>query len=85
MEMTATKNDTIKISGNMVLVPEDEYNDLIRAKENDEYRKKLERSMEQSRKGQTITFSLEELKAMESEDWKPTKKVKAFMETMKNE
>ena len=64
MEMTAAKNDTIKISGNMVLVSEDEYNDLIRAKENDEYRKKLERSMEQSRKGQIVIKSIEELEEM---------------------
>ena len=34
---------------------------------------------------QTITFSLDELRDMESDDWKPTQKIKDFMERMNNE
>ena len=36
-------------------------------------------------KKQTITFSLDELRDMESDDWKPTQKIKDFMERMKDE
>ena len=36
-------------------------------------------------KKQTITFSLDELRDMESDDWKPTQKIKDFMERMNNE
>lgn len=51
MTMVATANDTIRISGEMVLISAEEYESLLRAKENDEYRRKLEKSMEQSKQG----------------------------------
>lgn len=67
MTMTATAADTIRISGNMVIIPEEEYECLLRAKANDDYRRKLEHSMEQSRQGKVVVKSMEELEAMESE------------------
>ena len=51
----------------------------------DEYMANLDRSYEQLSKNQTITFSLDELRDMESDDWKPTQKIKDFMERMKDE
>jgi hypothetical protein len=45
----------------------------------------LDESFKQLKEGKTISFSLEELQAMESDDWKPTKKVLDFIERMKNE
>lgn len=44
------------------------------ANQNEEYLKKLDCSFEQAKSGNTITFSMEELKEMESENWIPTKK-----------
>ena len=67
MTMVATANDTIHISGEMVLISAEEYESLLREKENDEYRRKLEKSMEQSKQGKVIVKSLEELEAMEHE------------------
>ncbi|MBR1743575.1 MAG: toxin-antitoxin system antitoxin subunit [Lachnospiraceae bacterium] len=64
MVMTATANDTVRIQSNMVLISEDEYNELLRAKENDEYRKKLERSVEQANQGKVVVKSMEELEKM---------------------
>lgn len=51
----------------------------------DEYMANLDRSYEQLSKNQTISFSLDELRDMESDDWKPTQKIKDFMERMKDE
>ena len=51
----------------------------------DEYMANLDRSYEQLSKNQTISFSLDELRDMESDDWKPTQKIKDFMERMNNE
>ncbi len=65
MVMTATKDDTVRIQANMVLIPENEYNELLRAKENDEYRKKLEKSLEQANQGKVVVKSMEELEKME--------------------
>ena len=70
---------------NVVLVSEKDYNELIKLKQNTEYMTHLDRSYEQMIKNQTITFSMDELRAMESDDWKPTQKVKDFMENMKDE
>lgn len=67
MTMVATANDTIRISGEMVLISAEEYESLLKAKENDEYRRKLEKSMEQSKQGKVIVKSMEELEAMEHE------------------
>ena len=51
----------------------------------DEYMANLDRSYEQLSKNQTISFSMDELRDMESDDWKPTQKIKDFMERMNNE
>ena len=67
MTMTATERDIVRIQGNMVLIPEFEYEKMREAWENEQYRKKIEQSMEQSRQGKVIIKSLEELEAMESE------------------
>lgn len=70
---------------NVVVISETEYNNLQKAKRNAEYLAHLDESMEQFHQGKTISFSLEELKEMESENWTPTQKVIDFMEKMKNE
>ncbi len=62
------------------------YQDRVeqKAKRNAEYLAKLDRSQEQLDQGKTISFTIEELKDMESDDWQPTQKVKEFMEKMAN-
>lgn len=70
---------------NIVMLSENEYNEMLKAKKNAEYLAKLDESYEQLKQEKTISFSLEELKDMESDNWKPTKKVMDFMEKMKNE
>lgn len=70
---------------NVVMVSEQEYNELIREKQNAEYLKHLDRSYGQLAKNQTISFSLEELKEMESDSWTPSQKIKDFMEKQTNE
>lgn len=63
---------------NIYMINETEYNALQKAKRNAEYLAMLDKSEEQLQKGDTITFTLEELKEMETEDWKPTKKILEF-------
>ncbi len=70
---------------NVVIMSEKEYNEMQKAKRNAEYLAKLDRSKEQLDQGKTISFTMEELKDMESDDWQPTQKVKDFMEKMANE
>lgn len=70
---------------NVVMVSEKDYSDLIRAKQNAEYLEYLDRSREQLMKNQTISLSMDDLRDMESDDWKPTQKIKDFMERMNNE
>lgn len=70
---------------NVVMVSEKEYNEMAKAKRNAEYLEKLDESWKQLEQEKTITFSMEELEAMEREDWKPTQKVIDFMEKMSNE
>ena len=70
---------------NVVMLSEKEYNEMAKAKRNAEYLAMIDESMEQLRQGKCISMSLEELKAMESDDWKPTPKVIEWMERMKNE
>ena len=53
--------------------------------QNVEYLARIDSSYEQLEKNQTISFSLDELRNMESDNWKPTQKVKDFMERMNNE
>lgn len=70
---------------NVVMLSEQEYNELAKAKQNAEYLQRIDHSYEQLAKNQTISFSLEELQEMESDRWKPTQKIKDFMEQMENE
>ena len=70
---------------NVVMLSEQEYNELAKAKQNAEYLHRIDHSYEQLAKNQTISFSLEELQEMESDSWKPTQKIKDFMEQMENE
>jgi antitoxin YefM len=70
---------------NVVMLSEKEYNELQKAKRNTEYLAMLDKSIEQAKQGKTISFTMKELEAMESVDWKPTDKVLNFMEKMKNE
>lgn len=72
---------------NVVIVSEKEYNEMAKAKRNEEYLAKLDKSFKQLKEGKTISFSMEELRAMESDDWKPTQKVLNWMKQMeqKNE
>lgn len=70
---------------NVVMVSEKDYNELLKSRQNAEYKAHLDSSYEQMANNQTITFSLDELRNMESDDWKPTKKIKDFMERMKDE
>lgn len=74
-----------KQNKNVVVISEREYNELQRAKRNAEYLKRLNESMAQANEGQTITLSLDELKAMETDDWKPSPKMLDFMEKINNE
>ena len=48
---------------------------MAKAKRNAEYLAMLDKSFQQLEEGETISFSMEELRAMESDDWKPTPKV----------
>lgn len=70
---------------NVVMLSEQEYNELAKAKQNAEYLQRIDHSYEQLAKNQTISFSLEELQEMESDSWKPTQKIEDFMEQMENE
>lgn len=67
-----------KNNQNVVIVSEREYNELMKAKRNAEYLAKINESLENHAKGDTISFTMEELKAMESEDWQPTEKILEF-------
>lgn len=74
-----------KQNKNVVVISESEYNELQRAKRNAEYLKRLNESMAQANEGNTITLSLDELQAMESDDWKTSQKMLDFMEKINNE
>ena len=67
-----------KNNQNVVIVSEHEYNELMKAKRNAEYLAKIDESMKNHAKGDTISFTMEELKAMESEDWQPTERILEF-------
>ncbi len=71
-----------KNNRNVVIVSERDYNDLMKAKRNAEYMAKIDDSVAQLERGETISFSMDELRAMESDDWKPTQKVLDWMERM---
>ena len=71
-----------KNNKNVVILSEREYNELMKAKRNAEYLAKINESVENHKKGDTISFTLEELKEMEHEDWKPTEKILEFEKNM---
>lgn len=68
---------------NVVVISEESYNALLKAQRNADYLEKLNKSYEELNQNQTITLTLEDLQAMESEEWKPTQKIKDFMEQLK--
>lgn len=47
---------------------------------NKEYLEKLDESFEQVKSGNTISFTMEELREMEADNWTPTKKVSEFLQ-----
>lgn len=53
---------------------------IMESEANKEYLEKLDTSFEQAKNGETISFSLEELRAMEADNWTPTKKVLEFLQ-----
>ena len=63
---------------NIYMISEAEYNELQKAKRNAEYLAMLDESQAQLERGETISFTIEELREMEADDWKPTKKVLDF-------
>lgn len=65
-------------SQNLVIISMKSYEEMTKAKRNAEYMAKIEESLENHAKGDTISFTMEELKAMESEDWKPTERILEF-------
>lgn len=67
-----------KNNKNVVIISEREYNDMMKAKRNAEYLAMIDKSVEQMEQGETISFTMDELIAMESEDWKPTEKILEF-------
>lgn len=67
-----------KNNKNVVIISEREYNDIMKAKRNAEYLAKIAKSVENHKQGDTISFTMEELRAMESEDWQPTEKILEF-------
>ena len=78
MAMTIKATDTVRMPGNMVLVPEKEYENLLKAKRNMEYLAMIDQSKEQLERGETISLTLDELVAMESDDWQPSEKILEF-------
>lgn len=54
-----------KENKNVVVISETEYNNLLKAKKNAEYLAKLNRAEEQTKNGQIITKTMDELLAME--------------------
>jgi len=77
-----SKGETVVISRprneNIYMINEAEYNALQKAKRNAEYLAMLDESRSQLERGETISFSMEELRAMEADDWQPTQKVLDF-------
>lgn len=67
-----------KNNRNVVIVSEREYNELMKAKRNAEYMAKINESVENHKKNDTISFTIEELREMEAENWKPTEKILEF-------
>ncbi len=66
-------------SQSLVIISMKNYEEMAKAKRNAEYFAMLDESHAQLERGETISFSMEELKEMEAEGWKPTKKVLDWM------
>lgn len=62
-------------SQKLVIVSMKNYEKLEKAKRNAEYLAKLDESIENHKKGDTISFTMEELREMESDEWKPTERI----------
>ena len=65
MDTIAESKSPIRITGNMVLLSEEEYEKLLKAKENAEYLAKLDERIERLNNGEGIHKTMEELRAME--------------------
>lgn len=63
---------------NIVMVSEKEYSKMLKETRNAEYLAMLDESRKQIQEGNAISFSLEELREMESDDWKPTQEILEF-------
>ena len=63
---------------NLIIISEKNYNEMLKAKRNAEYLAMLDKSQEQFEREDTITFTMDELREMESDDWEPTEKVLEF-------
>ena len=63
MIMAAT--DSIKIQGNMVLVPEEEYEQMLKAWQNQKYLAEIDKRTKRLNTGEGIHKTLDELRAME--------------------
>lgn len=81
-DQATDNNETIVITRkndkNVVLISLEKFNQMEKAAKNAEYLAMIDESMAQLERGETISFSMEELRAMESEDWEPTQKVLDF-------
>ncbi len=69
----------------LVIISKRDYLEMEKAKNNAEYLAKLDKSRAQFERGETISFTMDELEAMEAEDWKPTQKVLDFLERTRHE
>ena len=63
----APATETIDIQGNMVLVPKAEYEQMLKAWENEKYLTEIDRRIQRLNKGEGIHKTMEELRAMEDE------------------
>ena len=66
------------LNENICMMKESEYNEIMKVKRNAEYMAKINESVKNHENGDTISFTLEELRAMEADDWVPTEKILEF-------
>jgi antitoxin YefM len=63
-----TRGETVIVSRpsseNMVILPEKDYNEIIKAKQNAEYMEKIDRAFQQIEEGQVVVKTMEELEEM---------------------
>ena len=70
---------------NIVMISEQKYEEMEKAKRNADYVEMIRHSRKQIEAGDTISFTMDELRAMESDDWKPSNKVLDWMEKKRDE